>query len=100
MRDTFPFAFRASLPKPRQEADSWLQNIPKRFDNRKHERQNAKLNYGIKHLGNISAYIESYKNQVVQSEQIKQAKVVHKAMKMDHFNESKLLLIYLYSIDR
>ena len=38
MRDSFPFTIKWKEPKLRQESESWMQNVPQRFDNKKNER--------------------------------------------------------------
>ena len=60
MRDSFPFTIKWQEPKLRQESESWMQNVPQRFDNKKNERQNLKLNYGSKYKSNASVYTDSY----------------------------------------
>ena len=61
MRDAFPFSFHAQTPKSRKDLPSWYQNTPKRFDNIKNERQSSQLNYGVKHQGNLSSYLDGFK---------------------------------------
>ena len=89
MRETFPFAFKYQTPKLRSESAEWLQKIAGRFDNKKNELQKAKLNYGSSFRQKPTSYIDGYRQQKVQTEQLKQNKLVHKAMKTDHLNESK-----------
>lgn len=92
LRETFPFAFKYQSPKLRSESQEWLQRVAKRFDNKKGETQNVKLNYGQRFKQKPTSYIDGYRQQQVQTEQLKQNKLVHKQMKADHLNEGKLYI--------
>ena len=83
-RDSHPFSHDYQTPKPQHEQPPWMQNIPRRHDY-SHGATTHKQH--LKKIKHNSVYLEDFRTQHHQKEQLKEAHKVQQKLKTDHFKQ-------------
>lgn len=63
-----------------------------RFDNIMNERVSAQINYGVRHRGGLSSYLDNFGNLSIERELDLKSKKVKLQGKVDHIQECKSLM--------